>query len=56
MAGHVSRINQKRLPKQKMEGCPDGKRGRPRLRWLDDVETDLKSLGVRPWRGVPGKK
>jgi hypothetical protein len=30
---------------------PEGRHGveRPRLRWLDDVETDIKVLGVKRW-------
>jgi hypothetical protein len=31
---------------------PEGRRGvaRPRLRWLDDVEADIKVLRVKRWR------
>jgi hypothetical protein len=26
-------------------------KGRPRMRWLDDVESDLKKMEVKKWKG-----
>jgi hypothetical protein len=45
-----------RMPKMilnaKMEG--DRKRGRPKKRWINDVEQDLRKLGIRNWRSRAG--
>jgi hypothetical protein len=50
--GHVVRMSDDRTVKKVFVGKPDGKRkaGRPRLRWLDCIEIDLKSMGVERWR------
>jgi hypothetical protein len=41
-----------RLPKMVFNAKTEGRRrvGKPRLRWLDDVEADIKALGVKMWR------
>ena len=52
LVSHLERIEEDRMPKkiftQELEGT--GRRGRPRKRWKDEVETDLQVLGVRRWR------
>jgi len=47
--GHVSRTNETRSVKKIFEGKLEGNRGRgrPRLRWINDVEDDLRKLGVK---------
>ena len=50
--GHVSRMNETRSVEEIFEGKLEGRRGRgrPRLRWINDVEDDLRKLGVKRWR------
>jgi hypothetical protein len=50
--GNVVRMEDTRLPKMVFNANPEGGRGvgRPRLRWLDDVEPDVKALVVKKWR------
>jgi len=49
--GHVIRMNETRSVKI-IEGKLEGRigTGRPRLRWINDVEGDLRKLGVKRWR------
>jgi hypothetical protein len=43
---------QGQMVKQLFNGKPGGRRrtGRPRLRWLDDVEADWRTMGIKRWR------
>jgi hypothetical protein len=52
MVGAFIRMEDTRLPKMVFNAKPEGRRGvaRPRLRWLDDVEEDIKALGIKRWR------
>jgi hypothetical protein len=49
--GHVIRMDETKSVKI-FEGKLEGRRGRgrPRLRWIDDVEDDLRKLDVKRWR------
>jgi len=51
-AAHVIRMDTTRTVKKLTEWEPSSSRpvGRPRLRWLDQVEEDLKKMEVRNWR------
>jgi hypothetical protein len=50
--GHVIRMNETRCVKKIFEGKLEGRRGRgrSRVRWIDDVEDDLRKLGGKQWR------
>jgi hypothetical protein len=50
-AGHVARIAEKRNAYRFLVGEPEGKRplGLPRLRWVDNIKTDIGEIG---WGGV----
>ena len=51
-AGHVMRMSDDRVPKKVLVNRVGGTRprGRPKKRWIDCVESDLKELGVRNWK------
>jgi hypothetical protein len=46
-AGHVARMGEKRDAYRILVGKPEGKRplGRPRCRWVDNVQIDLRKMG-----------
>jgi hypothetical protein len=50
--GHLVRIADDRTIKKVFLGKPSGRRrsGRPILRWINSVENDLKSVGVKRCR------
>jgi hypothetical protein len=50
--GHVVRMNQTRTVKKIFEGKLERLSGRDgsRLRWINDVEDDLRKLGVKRWK------
>jgi hypothetical protein len=50
--GCVERMSEERTVKKVFKNTPEGKRsvGKPIMRWLDDVENDVKNMGVRGWR------
>jgi hypothetical protein len=50
-AGHAARIGETMNAYRILVGKPDGKRplGRPRCRWVDNIEMDLRKRG---WDGL----
>jgi hypothetical protein len=56
--GHVERMEESRIPFKLIHSDPEGRRrtGRPRKRWVEDVEEDLRKMGVRGWRRTAKEK
>ncbi|VVC34675.1 HMG-I/HMG-Y, DNA-binding, conserved site [Cinara cedri] len=52
--GHIMRGSDDKIIKTVMSWKPTGKRprGRPRKRWIDVVEEDLKRIGIDDWRNI----
>jgi len=46
------RMNDKRTPERILEWKPIGTRitGRPRKRWITDIEEEKQIMGIRRWR------
>jgi hypothetical protein len=48
---HIVRTDGARTVTKLLEGKPGGrKKRRPRLRCIDDVESDLRNMGVKRWK------
>ena len=50
--GHVERMKENRVPKRIYKASMTGRRkqGRPRSRWKDEVEKDIRNMGIRGWK------
>jgi hypothetical protein len=49
--GHVKRMEVGAMPRRMMEGrlFTGRRKGRPRLRWIDDVVADLRVMKIKQW-------
>jgi ribosomal 50S subunit-associated protein YjgA (DUF615 family) len=52
--GHIMRRSEEETIRAVIEWQPEGKRprGRLRKRWLDIIEEDLKTVGVKEWKEI----
>ena len=51
MVGHVVRMDQGRTVMKVLQSKLEGSgRGRPRVRWPEDMEKDLPEMKVKRWR------
>jgi hypothetical protein len=50
--GRVERMQDTAIPKKMLYGklYATRRRGRPKMRWMDDVSTDLRKMAVSGWR------
>jgi hypothetical protein len=50
--GHVERMEDNAMAKRILKGrlCSKRRRGRPRMMWLEDGESDLKKMKVKEWK------
>jgi len=50
--GRVMWMEGKRIPKRVLQWKPTGRRnrGRPRKRWIEDIEEYIQIMGIRGWR------
>jgi hypothetical protein len=52
LIGHVENMEGSRMPKRvrREKIYTRRKRGRPKVRWIDDVQEDLPEMGIEGWR------